>query len=292
MKLPHLQRRTWALIAVIVPLSALFLYVAVRSGPLAPIAVTVSTVKSQSITPALSGIGTVQVKYTFKIGPTFAGRVKRLDVQVGDTVSAGQVLGEMDAVDLDDRIVAQQAAIKSSESALRQAQAKMSFAQTQATRYTQLLAVRATSEETLAAQQQELAISHAAVASARGDAARLRAELQALHAQRGNLRLVAPVAGLVTARDVDPGTTVVAGQPVVEVIDPTTLWVDTRFDQIRAAFAEARATKGQPTAIIAETMKGKGVSFMENQVGWHGKAPNDEQFEQAMAELTAAGEEL
>ena len=64
------------------------------------------------------------------------------------------------------------------------------------------------------------------------------------------------------------------------------------FDQIRAAFAEARATKGKPTAIIAETMKGKGVSFMENQVGWHGKAPNDEQFEQAMAELTAAGEEL
>ena len=64
------------------------------------------------------------------------------------------------------------------------------------------------------------------------------------------------------------------------------------FDQIRAAFAEARATKGQPTAIIAETMKGKGVSFMENQVGWHGKAPNDEQFEQAMAELAAAGEEL
>ena len=64
------------------------------------------------------------------------------------------------------------------------------------------------------------------------------------------------------------------------------------FDQIRATFAEARATKGQPTAIIAETMKGKGVSFMENQVGWHGKAPNDEQFKQAMAELTAAGEEL
>ena len=62
--------------------------------------------------------------------------------------------------------------------------------------------------------------------------------------------------------------------------------------QMAAAFAEARATKGQPTAIIAETTKGKGVSFMENQVGWHGKAPNDEQFEQAMAELAAAGEEL
>ena len=62
--------------------------------------------------------------------------------------------------------------------------------------------------------------------------------------------------------------------------------------QIEAAFAEAREMTGVPVAIIAETVKGKGVSFMENQVGWHGKAPNDEQFEQAMAELAAAGEEL
>ena len=62
--------------------------------------------------------------------------------------------------------------------------------------------------------------------------------------------------------------------------------------QIRAAFAEAREVKGQPVCIVAETVKGKGVSFMENQVGWHGKAPNDEQFEQAMAELEAAGKEL
>jgi transketolase N-terminal domain/subunit len=57
------------------------------------------------------------------------------------------------------------------------------------------------------------------------------------------------------------------------------------FAQLRPAFAEARATKGAPTCIVAKTVKGKGVSFMENQVGWHGKAPNDEQFEQAMAEL-------
>lgn len=62
--------------------------------------------------------------------------------------------------------------------------------------------------------------------------------------------------------------------------------------QIAAAFAEARNVSGSPVAIIAETVKGKGVSFMENQVGWHGKAPNDEQFEQAMAELAAAGKEL
>lgn len=64
------------------------------------------------------------------------------------------------------------------------------------------------------------------------------------------------------------------------------------FEQIEAAFKEARETKGMPTAIIAKTIKGKGVSFMEDQAGWHGKAPNDEQYAQAMEELEKAGEAL
>ncbi len=57
------------------------------------------------------------------------------------------------------------------------------------------------------------------------------------------------------------------------------------FDEIEAAFAKAKETKGKPTAIIAKTTKGKGVSFMENQCGWHGKAPNDDEFAQAIKEL-------
>lgn len=57
------------------------------------------------------------------------------------------------------------------------------------------------------------------------------------------------------------------------------------FDEIRAAFEEAKATKGQPTAIIAKTVKGKGVSFMEDNAGWHGKAPNEEEYKKAMEEL-------
>ncbi|SFG20435.1 transketolase [Oribacterium sp. WCC10] len=64
------------------------------------------------------------------------------------------------------------------------------------------------------------------------------------------------------------------------------------FDQLRAAFKEARETKGMPTAIVAKTVKGKGVSYMENQAGWHGKAPNDEEFRIAMEELEKAGEAL
>lgn len=64
------------------------------------------------------------------------------------------------------------------------------------------------------------------------------------------------------------------------------------FDEIDRAFQEAKNTKGMPTAIIANTIKGKGVSFMENQAGWHGKAPNDEQYRQAAEELRKAGDAL
>ncbi len=106
MKILSLKRSTLALIAVVLPLLFLFIYVAFRSGPLAPTAVTVTTVESRALTPALFGIGTVQARYTYKIGSTFAGRLKRLDVHVGDTVNAGQVLGEIDPVDMDERITA------------------------------------------------------------------------------------------------------------------------------------------------------------------------------------------
>ncbi len=62
------------------------------------------------------------------------------------------------------------------------------------------------------------------------------------------------------------------------------------FDQIKAAFDEAKATKGMPTAIVLKTVKGKGISYMENQVSWHGKAPNDDEYETAMKELKEAYE--
>ena len=64
------------------------------------------------------------------------------------------------------------------------------------------------------------------------------------------------------------------------------------FDALRAAFKEARETKGQPTAIIAHSLKGKGVSFMEGQVSWHGVAPNDEEYAKAMDDLNKIGEAL
>lgn len=235
MKLPHIRGRTLALIAAIVPLLALFVYVVLRSGPLAPVAVVTTTVKTRSISPALFGVGTVEARYVYKIGPTVAGRLLRLDVEVGDRVSGGQVLGEMDPVDFDDRVHMQEAVIKRGAGAVREASARQTYARGQENRYEKLLVTHAVSVEAVAARQQERQIADAAYSAANGELSRARADREAVVAQRSNLRLVAPVDGLVVSRDIEPGTTVVAGQAVIEVIDTTSLWINARFDQISAA---------------------------------------------------------
>lgn len=226
--------RTLALLAVILPLLALFIYVGLRSGPLAPVAVTVAKVESRALTPALFGIGTVEARYTYRIGPTIAGRVKTLNVHVGDLVRAQQLLGEMDPVDLDDRVRSQEAVFKRAQATVREAETRLAYANTQAKRYEQLFAVRSSSEEARTTKRQEAQIADAALAAARQELARARSDREALMSQRSNLRLVAPVDGVVSMRDAEPGTTVVAGQAVVEVIDASSLWVNVRFDQISA----------------------------------------------------------
>ncbi|MFZ5799097.1 MAG: efflux RND transporter periplasmic adaptor subunit [Desulfobulbaceae bacterium] len=230
----HFSRRTLAVLAVLLPLAALFFYVAVRSGPLAPIPVTLATVEEKPLSPALFGIGTVEARYTYRIGPTQAGRLGRLDVHVGEMVDAGQVLGEMDPVDLDERIRAQDAALQRAAALLDEARAQQGHARAEARRYEELLKTRATSEESVAARRRDLQIAEAGFAAAAGEVDRVRAEREALTAQRDNLRLIAPVAGLVATRAAEPGTTLVAGQTVVELIDPQSIWINVRFDQVSA----------------------------------------------------------
>jgi RND family efflux transporter MFP subunit len=255
MKMLPFQGRTLALLGVVLPLLALFVYVVLRSGPLAPVAVTVSTVEARQISPALFGVGTVEARFTYRIGPTIAGRVKRLDVHVGDRVQAGQLLGEMDPVDLDDRIRAQEAALKRAQAGLHEAEARQAYAQSQARRYEQLLAAHMTSEEIVATKKQDLKIANAALAAAREELARVRSDGAAAVAQRNNMRLVSPVDGLVVAREADPGSTVVAGQSVVEVIDPQSLWIHVRFDQISAT----GLTAGLPAKIALRSRNGQGL---------------------------------
>ena len=92
MKRFPLQRRTLAVLAVLLPLAGLLGYVALRSGPLAPVAVTEAVAARRALQPAVFGIGTVEARHTLRIGPTVAGRVQQVNVDVGDSVRAWQLL--------------------------------------------------------------------------------------------------------------------------------------------------------------------------------------------------------
>lgn len=252
MSASKIKLRRLILFAALAPLVLLFFYVVLRSGPLAPVEVTLATVSTQTIRPAVFGVGTVEARYSYQVGPTAAGRIKQLQVQVGDRVRAGQLLGEMDPVDLNDRLQAQQAAIKRAEANVQDAEARQRYAHAQAKRYGELLPLKATSEEIVSAKRQELQTADAALVAAREERSRLTSEYTGLRSQQGNLRLAAPVAGLVTLRGAEPGTTVVAGQTVIELIDPASVWINTRFDQIAANGLKA----GLPARIELRSRKG------------------------------------
>jgi RND family efflux transporter MFP subunit len=247
----------------------LFGYVVLRSGPLAPVAVATAAVEARSISPALFGIGTVEARFSYKIGPTIAGRVARINVDVGEQVRAGQVLAEMDPVDLDARVAALDAAIGRAEASVRIAEAQVDdalarkeYALAQARRYEELWQTRAVSQVAVETKRQESQVADAALAAARSnllaaqqDLQRNRADRDGLIKQRENLVLIAPVEGMIAARKAEPGTTMVAGQAVIEMIDPTNLWINARFDQIAATGLR----QDLPASIALRSRAGKGV---------------------------------
>ena len=243
------RSRGFWLSALLLALLLAFGVIVARSGPLAPTRVTVAKVGEGAITPALFGIGTIEARRAYLIGPTTAGRVLRVLVDVGDRVKAGQLLAEMDPVDLDERITALDAslaragnAVTASEAQRRDAEARNQLAGINARRYKDLGDKKFVSSSAVEAKLQEeisaragLNAAEANLSAARQDTLRLGAERDGLRQQRGNVRLLAPSEGVITARDAEPGSTVVAGQAVLRLIEPASLWVKTRFDQGRSA---------------------------------------------------------
>jgi HlyD family secretion protein len=230
-------------------LVAALAYVALRTGPLAPIKVQVTTVKKGSVAPEIFGIGQVEAQRSWMVGPTVAGRVRSVQVDVGDTVQPGQPLADMDPVDLDQRLAALDAAAARAQSArqaagaqLADAQARRALAANNLQRNQDLARQNFISTGALDARVQEVASADAGVQAAQAnlsgsaqDATRLQAERAALAQQRGNLRLVAPATALVASREAEAGSTVVAGQAVLRLVDPASLWVKLRVDQGRSA---------------------------------------------------------
>ena len=223
-------------------------FVMLRAGPLAPVKIVLTEVKQGSFTPALFGIGTVEARRSWMVGPTVAGRVLSVKVDVGETVKAGQLLAEMDPVDIEQRGASIDASIERARSvqaaALAQqadATAKRELATTNLQRNQDLAKQDFISAGALEGRSQEKASADAALDAARANLAaaaqdlkRLQADRAALTQQRANVRLLAPAEGVVTARDAEPGATVVAGQPVLRLINPASLWIRLRVDQGRS----------------------------------------------------------
>ena len=224
-------------------------YVSLRTGPLAPIKVTVASPVEGSLSPAIFGIGTVEARRSWMVGPTVAGRVLSVKVDVGDSVKAGQLLAEMDPVDFSQRLAALDASLARAGSAQSAAQAQLldakarsALATTTTQRNQDLARQNFISSGALDAVVQAQASANAAVQAAQAnlagagqDQTRLKAERAALAQQRDNVRLFAPADAVVTTRDAEAGSTVVAGQPVLRLMDPSSLWVKLRVDQGRSA---------------------------------------------------------
>ena len=259
--------RRLALIGLGILLVAAMSYVVMRSGPLAPTRVTVVQAAEGQITPQLFGIGTVEARRSYLIGPTTAGRVRSVTVDVGDTVKAGQPVAEMDPVDLDERTAALDASVARAGSAMaaaeaqrRDAQARRELAAVNARRYVELGRQNFISTGAVEARLQEqasadalLTAAEANLVAARQDQQRLVAERAGLRQQRANVRLLAPADGVVTSRDAEPGSTVVAGQAVLRVIEPSSLWVKVRLDQARSGGLAV----GLPAQIVLRSSQGR-----------------------------------
>ena len=268
MKLNGFLSRKFGLVAFAVLLLLGFGFVVARSGPLAPTKVTITRVETGSLSSSLFGIGTVEARRSYFIGPTAAGRVKAVHVDVGEHVKAGQLLAEIDPVDLDERLRSLDASYARASSAVLAAEAqrkdvlaRQMIASLNAKRYRDLGDKHFVSPSAVESKQQELTSAQAAVdaseanlQSARQEVVRLKADQDALRQQRNNLRLVAPVDGVLTSRDAEAGSTVVAGQSVLKLIEPSSLWVKVRLDQGRsrglaagqAASIALRSNPGMP----------------------------------------------
>jgi len=218
-------------------------------GPLAPVNVQVTKVSKGSLHPSRFGVGTVEALRSYTIGPNRSGRLLELTVDQGDRVSKGQLLGRMDPVDLPDRLRSAEKAIEkmqhmimAAEARLSEVEARLRLARDDARRYRELGKKKQVSVDQVEARETEArALSdqyrgaQADLDVAQHDLEKAKADRDGIQALINDLNLTSPAPGLVIAREVEPGSVVMAGSPVLKIVDPATLWVRTRIDQLGSA---------------------------------------------------------
>jgi len=289
MNLPnmHISRRS-VLIAAGIGIAILLAWLVMSQGPLAPAKVTLAKVEQGPLVASTFGIGTVEARRSYALGPTLASRVARVLVDQGDVVKAGQLLAELDPVDLDDRVTSGRLAAERAASTTRAAEAQLGEAQSRAQiaiaaarRSTDLRAQGFISQEATDAKGHEANAAKAAadaataqLAAARRDHERVLADAAGVGKLRAQARLVSPVDGVVSARLVEPGTTIVAGQAVVQVIDPASLWIKARIDQGQAGGLRV----GQPAEIVLRSDPKHAYRGQVERVDWVSDAVTEERI--------------
>lgn len=266
----------------------LLAWLATSQGPLAPTRVTVAKVEQGPLVASTFGIGTVEARRSYALGPTVASRVARVLVDQGDVVKAGQLVAELDPVDLEDRVASGQLAAQRAASAVRAAEAQLAEARSRAQlaaasahRSAELRAQGFVSQEAADAKGHKANAATAAVdaataqlAAARRDHERAVSDVAGVGKLRAQARLTSPVDGVVSARLVEPGTTLVAGQAVVQVIDPASLWIKARIDQGQAGAVRV----GQPVEIVLRSEAARAHRGDVERVDWVSDAVTEERI--------------
>lgn len=235
-------------LAIGIGLLAAFMWVVLTQGPLAPVKVTVEKIHIGNLNNEVFGIGTVKARRSYNLAPTMTSRIKNVLVEQGEKVVAGQVLSEMDPVDWDDKVASSQRVVEKTASAIQAAEAQVSEAKSRlktvtatATRYQELREGGFVSQEMFDAKWHEknasasaLAAASANLAIAHDEHARAQADARGVGKARAQTRLISPINGVVTLRLAESGSTVIGGQIVLQVVDPNSLWVETRVPQQQA----------------------------------------------------------
>ena len=277
-----------AMVAGVIGAALLLGWLAASQGPLAPAKVTLAKAEQGPLVASTFGIGTVEARRNYALGPTLASRVARVLVDQGDAVKAGQLLAELDPVDLDERLASGRAAaeraasaVGAAEAQLAEARSRAQVARASARRYAELRARNFVSNEANDAKQNDANAAGAAVdaaaallAASRRDRERALADVAGVGKLRAQARLLSPVAGVVSARLVEPGTTIVAGQAVLQVFDPATLWVKARIDQGQAGGVRV----GQPAAIVLRSDPNRSYRGRVARVDWVSDAVTEERI--------------
>jgi len=264
-----MSRQKIQLLLIGIGVLLLFAWILMTQGPLAPIKVTVEKVQLGNLTSRVFGVGTLKARRSFNLAPTMSSRVKRVLVDQGEQVIAGQLLVEMDAVDLEEKLNASRRAadkfanvIRAEEAQLTEAQSRLNSVSATFNRYQELRMSGFVSQEVFDLRQHEknaatalFAAASANLAAAREDHARALADLRGINELLSQTKLLSPIKGIVTARFAEPGSALLGGQVALQLIDPNSLWVETRIaqkqaGQIRVGQIAEIVLRSQPQSVI------------------------------------------